>query len=333
MVVNNPNNWHWVDKNCIQWAQDYFKGKLVGLGFEQDGMAARISSVISVEGDCEINQRKGKLISLYDLQITCEFEGQVQKDGSAIPFKGSLMIPEVAFDSEPDSYQFQINVYGENAQLLDVRANIREQIGQKQMKKVLINFGEDLISTHGKDIQESSGSPNPGVAQGTTQSQNISNTVLESSGSTGTGNSTTVHYETSFQCPATIVYGALMDPQRIMAWSRGSFQGLKVQDGSLLRAGDVFHLFGGNVESEVTRSDPEKCEIEMVWQLKDWPHRKDLAKPYMHISMHESTAYNETRVVVQWTHVPIGQEERVRDNFEEYYVKPIKLTFQLGAVL
>ncbi|KAJ4136683.1 Co-chaperone [Fusarium falciforme] len=53
MVVNNPNNWHWVDKNCIGWAKEYFKQKLVGVeaGSVKDKKYAKIKSVSSIEGD------------------------------------------------------------------------------------------------------------------------------------------------------------------------------------------------------------------------------------------------------------------------------------------
>lgn len=63
MVVNNPNNWHWVDKNCIGWAKEYFKQKLVGVeaGSVKDKKYAKIKSVSSIEGDCEVISVRGRL--------------------------------------------------------------------------------------------------------------------------------------------------------------------------------------------------------------------------------------------------------------------------------
>lgn len=41
----------------------------------------------------------------------------------------------------------------------------------------------------------------------------------------------------------------------------------------------------------------------------------------------------ETKVVVKFGGIPIGEEERVRDNFEDMYIRSIKITFGFGAVL
>ena len=155
MVVNNPNNWHWVDKNCIGWAKEYFKQKLVGVeaGSVKDKKYAKIKSVSSIEGDCEVNQRKGKVISLFDLKITVLIEGHVDsKDGSALPFEGSINVPEVAFDSEASSYQFDISIFKETSELSEAKPLIRSELLPK-LRQIFQQFGKDLLATHGNDIQ------------------------------------------------------------------------------------------------------------------------------------------------------------------------------------
>ena len=155
MVVNNPNNWHWVDKNCIGWAKEYFKQKLVGVeaGSVKDKKYAKIKSVSSIEGDCEVNQRKGKVISLFDLKITVLIEGHVDsKDGLALPFEGSINVPEVAFDSEASSYQFDISIFKETSELSEAKPLIRSELLPK-LRQIFQQFGKDLLATHGNDIQ------------------------------------------------------------------------------------------------------------------------------------------------------------------------------------
>lgn len=67
MVLHNPNNWHWVDKNCIEWAKTYFgeKGKEVSETTEisNNPLKLAINELKSLEGDCGVYQRKGKVIS------------------------------------------------------------------------------------------------------------------------------------------------------------------------------------------------------------------------------------------------------------------------------
>lgn len=65
-------------------------------------------------------------------------------------------------------------------------------------------------------------------------------------------------------------------------------------------------------------------------KLKDWSAAFNST---IEMTFHESQEFHETKLQVKWTGIPVGEEDRVRANFEEYYVRSIKLTFGFGAVL
>jgi activator of HSP90 ATPase len=75
MVLHNPNNWHWVNKDASPWAKDYLEKKLAGISAEDDENSAKISRLSSMDGDVEVSQRKGKVISIFDVALTIEYEG------------------------------------------------------------------------------------------------------------------------------------------------------------------------------------------------------------------------------------------------------------------
>lgn len=75
MVLHNPNNWHWVNKDAREWAQKYFNDKLTVLSASQGDVSAKIDKVLSVEGDVDVSQRKGKVITLFDVKVRLEFSG------------------------------------------------------------------------------------------------------------------------------------------------------------------------------------------------------------------------------------------------------------------
>lgn len=75
MVLHNPNNWHWVNKDVSAWAQDYLEKDLVGLSAEEDGVSAEIDRVMSMDGDVDVSQRKGKVITLFDVKLKLEWKG------------------------------------------------------------------------------------------------------------------------------------------------------------------------------------------------------------------------------------------------------------------
>jgi activator of HSP90 ATPase len=76
MVLHNPNNWHWVNKDASAWAKQWFEDNLTKLDAKEGDVSAKISKVISMDGDVDVNQRKGKVITIYDVKLTLEYTGK-----------------------------------------------------------------------------------------------------------------------------------------------------------------------------------------------------------------------------------------------------------------
>ncbi|KAL6941522.1 hypothetical protein ACO0RG_002656 [Hanseniaspora osmophila] len=359
MVVQNPNNWHWVDKNCIYWAKEYFEKKLPALDSTKQGSNIHVVKLSNFDGDCEVNQRKGKIISLYDLKMTVLYEGVDASSGEK--YEGSITIPEVAFDTEVDDYQFEIVVYKETVKVGEqFRKEIRSDL-IPQMKAVFQQFGKDLLAANAEDIQI----PESEVSSVfTKQNLSSSSTVLKSAPKTSsaasansttssndkpkvtvplstlgaqkisTYNSTSLHLEPTFNCRSRDLYETFLDKGRVNVWTRGSLQVVKSTDmGSpKLLENDEFKLFGGNIDCIITALDSSDVneKIVMKWRMNDW-----LEGYFSEITLNfkQSDEYNETKIQIIWDKVPVGQEDRCKKNFEEYYIKSIKLTFGFGAIL
>jgi len=75
MVLHNPNNWHWVNKDVREWAREYLEKNLVGISAEEGDVSAKITKIMSLDGDCDVSQRKGKVITLFDVKLQMEYEG------------------------------------------------------------------------------------------------------------------------------------------------------------------------------------------------------------------------------------------------------------------
>lgn len=339
MVVNNPNNWHWVDKNCLSWARDYFTEKLTGLSVSGDDKNVKITSVSSVEGDCEVNQRKGKVISLFDLKIILKFDGAVREEDVS----GSITIPELAYDTEAEDIQFDISVYNDTLQKDEIRPVIKSQI-IPQIRTILSSFGKDLIAVHSKDIQldadkvQSVLTKENQKGSAVTKDNNVSSQSTKvvpkpattqsapstkSSGSVPKYNTSTLHLEPTFNTTAEQLYITLLDPQRIAAWSRSP----PLIEPLPSKVGSTFKIFGGSITGKITRLVDNE-HIVQDWRLEDWK-LGHFAK--LDITLNQGNS--ETKMVVKFSGIPIGEEDRVRNNFEDYYIRSIKVTFGFGAVL
>lgn len=75
MVLHNPNNWHWVNKDVKEWAREYLVKNVVGLSAEDGGNEVTIKHIDTMEGDVDVSQRKGKVITLFDVKLVLDFGG------------------------------------------------------------------------------------------------------------------------------------------------------------------------------------------------------------------------------------------------------------------
>ncbi|KAK9368295.1 activator of Hsp90 ATPase [Lipomyces kononenkoae] len=324
MVLHNPNNWHWVDKNCVDWSKSYFSEKLEGINATSDDGQTSISitKLANLTGDVDVNQRKGKVISLYDVKIVLDYAGTV----GTTPVTGTITIPEVAYDTDEDEYVFDISISGEAKEKLPARELIRKKM-VPELRKKLSAFGHDLIETHGKDIQHpvaenrSQFTSSNQTAAGTPKSAATTATETAKKQSSSAYNTTTLRLDFTFNTTAAELYTTFLDPGRVTAWTRSPPVKFTPSEGG------EYALFGGNVSGKFV-SLIENKTIEMLWRLKDWKpdHFADLKIDF-------DQGQGETKAIVTWKGVPVGQEDVTRQNFEEYYVRSIKLTFGFGAVL
>lgn len=76
MVLHNPNNWHWVNKDVSAWARQWFDDNLTKIQAQNGDVEAKISKIQSMDGDVDVSQRKGKVITIFDVKLVLEYQGK-----------------------------------------------------------------------------------------------------------------------------------------------------------------------------------------------------------------------------------------------------------------
>ena len=70
----NVGNWHWSEKDCLEWTRERLKQLLEGLTLLDDGaMTVQTTSVDSVEGEAFANTRKNKIMWVGEEFISASF--------------------------------------------------------------------------------------------------------------------------------------------------------------------------------------------------------------------------------------------------------------------
>ncbi|KUL91554.1 hypothetical protein ZTR_01809 [Talaromyces verruculosus] len=321
MALHNPNNWHWVNKDVAPWTKTYLQDTLSKISAEEDGVSVKVEKVLSMDGDVDVSQRKGKVITLYDVKLQLEYEGKT-KDEETVT--GTITIPEVAHDTEEDEFVFEISVYSESSSKQPVKDLVRSKI-IPQLRVELAKLPKVLVTEHGKDIQHAPGSnPSSGFAtpsyhphKSPSPAAGTPKTATTSTGKVSV-NTTTVTASDEFRTTAEELYTTFTDPQRIAAFTRGAprqFDGANV--------GGKFAIFDGNVTGEYVTLEPSKRVVQK-WRLAQWPEGHFSTQE---IVFDQNDVDRVTVMRVTWTGVPIGQEEVVQRNWEGYYVRSIKQTF------
>jgi len=330
MVLHNPNNWHWVNKDVSEWAKEYLTENLTQLEAEKGDVSAKIEKITTMEGDVDVSQRKGKVITLFDIKLVLEFEG-CTKENEGIT--GTITIPEVAHDTEEDEYVFDIDIHSPSKTKEPINGLIRSELVPK-IRTALQKLAPALIAEHGQGLQHAPGTGPPTgyttpvnktTSSSAAQSVNRSTAASASSSSKGKAFSTSaVTSTTEFRTTASELYTTFTDPGRITALTRSPpsvFEGAK--------PGGKFAIFGGGVTGEYV-SLKEPTQIVQKWRLSHWPegHYTTLT-----LDFDQDNVNSVTNMKVTWDKVPVGEEESTKGKWGEYYVRSLMTTFGFGTIL
>ena len=375
MVLHNPNNWHWVNKDASPWARQWFDENLTKVEAKEGDVTAKITKVVSMDGDVDVAQRKGKVITIFDVKLTLEFTGtschRIQSlDPRAAPVPSShcnpstnrakfcalqALLPRTMRFRAPSpcprsptssprtslwyvappaaaigngqlkrhTRQFDIDVHAESKEKQPVKDLVRSKL-VSQLRSEFVKLAPALVAEHGKDIQHAPGS-NPSSGFSTPKYHAPTGAAAKPAATSSSQpkagavvNTTTVSDNEEFRTTAEELYKTFTDPQRIAAFTRGP---PKVFEGA--KKGGKFEIFDGNVTGEYLEL-AEPTKIVQSWRLNQWPagHYSTLK-----IEFDQNDVDAVTVMRVEWTGVPIGQEEVTKRNWLEYYVRSIKRTF------
>ncbi|KAG2194909.1 hypothetical protein INT47_010651 [Mucor saturninus] len=291
--MRNVNNW--VNKDCRSWAKTYLTQQLVGLGTESDKTKIRITSLDECTGDVDLNQRKGKLLAIYDVALKLSWEAQL-RDGSKT--YGTISVPEVAYDTDIDDYVFMIECNDG-----DLKSWIRHQL-TPLLRTKFSKFTNDLIQN---------ASTPPDLVQRRKAPVSLPAPLVSTKKEDEVLRTTVVKHSFDFNgASARDIYEALLDPTRAAIWTHGKPKVSK-------KIGSRFEFFDGNVHGILLQTTPGKSIIQS-WRLKNWP--KD---HYSKVTLSfENKMDGSSSVNVVQEGVPLGQEDIIKKNWTGYYWTAIK---------
>ncbi|ORY34097.1 activator of Hsp90 ATPase [Naematelia encephala] len=306
--------YHWRNKNCGPWAQEWIKSSLPGLSVEQGSQSAKISEVTSVTGDCDLGQRKGKLLTIYDLEVEASWTG-VAEDGSEV--KGSVKVPEVsheAIDGLSD-YVYEFRLSGTSTPAAQTLLTYLKTAFPPILSDKFNGLRPALLAVHGNpDSGATSGTSTPTSAPATTTAAYTPappapapepETKKESKSVASTSS---VEVTAQLQASAEDIWGLLTDESRIPMWSRSPAK-------LSLTPGSPFELFGGNVRGKIEQVE-KPTKLVQTWQPRhpNWPSGELTGKGF--ISCLTASLINVNRSLRHYDYCTCS---RIRFNYGHFH--------------
>ncbi|KAF3338457.1 activator of heat shock protein ATPase [Carex littledalei] len=106
----NVHNWHWSERDCLEWSRSLLSSLLSNLEIlnGEGGLYIRTKAIDKVEGEAYVNVRKGKVIPGYELSIKLVWEGEA-KD-VAVKVTGLVEVPYLADENAGEDPEIKVSV-------------------------------------------------------------------------------------------------------------------------------------------------------------------------------------------------------------------------------
>lgn len=104
----NVNNWHWTEKEASPWSRETFDTLFINMIIEDGSHTSKIESLGTIQGEACINNRKAKLIFIYDWDIELKFAGKAIGQEKSI--YGIIRVPNLSDENDIDEIDVSVTV-------------------------------------------------------------------------------------------------------------------------------------------------------------------------------------------------------------------------------
>ena len=288
----NVNNWHWKETDVLPWAKNRLTELL--LAPPASPLATTLVAVPSVTGDCVMNQRKGKLIPSYELQVHITWT----RDGAS----GTIDLPYLADENAEDEPDLKVVVStpGSHGDADALRRQVLAEV-KAHVTAAAQTWATEMAAGAGIGAKGGGGVPSTATTKASTNTSTTHPNHKPSSTTKPTTTTTTttkshntgkIEFEEPFICRAEDVFEALTDARRIMGFTQAPAE-------SEPRPGGRLAMFGGAVEAtylEVTRP----ARVVWKWRRSEWPEDA-WSRVQMDI---QEASYGDVRLRLTQTEIP-----------------------------
>ncbi|CAJ0587526.1 unnamed protein product, partial [Mesorhabditis spiculigera] len=318
--ATNVNNWHWSEKNATPWSKKRLGELLENQALTDGALVVSFGTFKKIEGEATANNRKAKLIFLYEWQLELNFTAKV---GESIEYKGHIEIPNLSDENEADEVELNTHIETKGPNDAQIRHSLAHK-GLEHIRSLLAIYIRELKEEFSRGIILPSDKVKPQVVvkERTVDKSAFQNTVIAENKPTVSADAGPVKTERVaatevFRVPPSRLYECLSDPALVKAWANPTKWDFKV-DGE-------FACFGGSVTGSFLSIIPNET-IGMKWRLKSFPEGH-----YAIVKFNLKDLADSTELEIDAGFVPVSQLEQTKQGFERYYLINLGRTFGFSS--
>ncbi|CEF70377.1 Activator of 90 kDa heat shock protein ATPase homolog 1 [Strongyloides ratti] len=324
----NVNNWHWTAKNATGWSKGELNKLLTGIEVSKGPIVIKFEEIKSIEGEASANNRKAKLIFLYEWVVKVSFVARVA--GFESEYKGCIEIPNLSDENDADEIDVQTTIETRGPHEAEIRS-IMSREGTKLIQDQCGKYIKNLKEEFSKGLILPTNSVKPQViSSGKTtivDKKSFQNTIVESKSEVkeekpaGPVNTTTFETKYSFKVSPDVLFKLVFEKDNVAKWSNSQ---PKVY---LFEEGGEFSLMGGQISGKFVNIVENK-EVKLKWRLKSYP-----VGHFADVSIMIDDQRDSSDLIIKAESVPKNNFEDTKIGFERYYCQFLGRTFMCALTL
>lgn len=321
----NVNNWHWTEKNAGPWSETLWKKWLMDLELEDDTLGKlKVTEVSKFDGDVTLSNRKGKVISYYELVIDCKWEC-VHENGED-KATGTFTVPNISEENDPDDIEVDVSVKKTTPYARKCKDLMRKQ-GLKKIQGLYEDFQMKLMSEYSQGmLKQKKGNKADGNAAAASKvsadlAKKMNKHIGVASGSAATKESTSaVSHEEDLECGPDDLYSVFTVRERFSAFTQSNCEVEPV-------VGKPITLCNGYIVGKFVELDENK-KIVMEMRQQNWSEGT-VSKVTLEFKFKAEAGI--TKLMINQTGVPKSKIGECADRWREW-CKRIRRTFGYGSI-
>ncbi|CAO2206967.1 unnamed protein product [Urochloa humidicola] len=267
----NVHNWHWAERDCLEWSRARLSSLLAGLTVldGEGGLTIRTVALDKLDGEAYVNIRKGKVIPGYELSLTLSWEAEAASESGAAKIAGAAEVPYLADENADEDPDLRVTVRGDETPLARRAKDAFLARGKPLVLEKIREFVAAMAKGGpAKDELESKKTPaKAGAAAAPAKKEEAPAPAPAAKEKKAKGKDKegfkNIEMMEKFYCRAKDIYEILMDENR--------WKGFTQSNARISReVGGEFSLFDGSITG-INEELQEGKLIAQKWRFGSWP--------------------------------------------------------------